>query len=320
MTDRFEEAVRSAARDLGDPGPAPSYHGAWHRGRRRRASKQAALVFAGAALLVALMTVGYPGLDGSRPEGDDLAIDLQAGAPGAEAPAPAAGAAGSTPLASPPPEPATDAAGIVAVDATDEEAGASASATPRQAPESAPPATTQPVVPLPQTTRPASEQDSATAVSPTPAASATRTPSPSPNQDGRTAVPTPNGQSTPPIASTAPGVTGTPTNPNQTPAAVAAAPLQSTRPAAAVLIGPLATLAGARCDTNGDGVGDATCEIQLPYACDGDNDTRAGYVAVDLNGDGQIDTCTPTSTAFCDTTGDGFGDTPCVIKPDPARG
>ncbi|KAG1649995.1 RNA polymerase sigma-E factor [Nymphon striatum] len=66
--------------------------------------------------------------------------------------------------------------------------------------------------------------------------------------------------------------------------------------------------------TTGDGVTAATCDLLPPYSCVAVADARFGYQAIDVDGDGQVETCVALPVTTCDTTGDGVGDTPCTIE------
>gem|GEM_PF-951391 len=83
MTDRFEDAVRQAARGLGDgggTGELPDYRGAYVRGRRRRAFKQGGLASAGALVLLAALTVGVNNLPFRQDVSEtDVALDVVVG-------------------------------------------------------------------------------------------------------------------------------------------------------------------------------------------------------------------------------------------------
>lgn len=68
------------------------------------------------------------------------------------------------------------------------------------------------------------------------------------------------------------------------------------------------------CDLDGDALADATCQLYPDYACTGSGDVRAGYTAVDRDGDQVIDTCVAQGLTQCDTNNNGLGDTPCIIE------
>lgn len=318
MTDDFEDAIRAAGRGLGSVGEQPTYAGAWQRGRRRRVMKRAAISAAGACALVAAFAtdVGrFPG--GTEIQVDDVAIESQ----GVPAPATAEFVPTSVPTTEPIPEPTSDSEPFAAA-ATD--AVASATVIVPETP------TVEPQV-LP-TTEPAAV---ATAV-PTSVPAPTETPAAAPEPTSTTApVVTP--EPTSPAAATAeestpePGIADAPgsdpaVDPSVTrdpnafvdtlpgPDEAGPAP-QASQVAADARLAPDAVLTPGPqpCDTDGDAVPDARCELLASYPCKGEGDVRAGFLPIDSDEDGVADSCIADVVTFCDTTGDQLGDTPCRI-------
>lgn len=325
MNDRFEDAVRDAARDLSASGGSrdlPDYGQAWKRGRRRRLTKQVGIACAGACALFAVATVNLDSLRGpSSTETDDVAlsIDVATAVPTTQKlepatasevpPVPSAEAAASsatlvdptvTPAASPTEESAT---------------AATIEPTPVPAVESQPqPPTPVPVVP--------SATPTPIPVPPTPTPTPPPPPTPTPTPELVFVDPTPSAavtlQPEAPTATPTPASdkknetsTGTATRPTDV---LPTAPRVGAADAALVLSDAPSVAAGQRCDTTGDGQGDAKCELLPRYPCVADSEVRLAYEAFDTSGDGVLDSCIAVVATTCDTSGDGIGDTPCIIK------
>ncbi len=69
-----------------------------------------------------------------------------------------------------------------------------------------------------------------------------------------------------------------------------------------------------KCDLDGDGSADAFCELLTTYGCTSPDQARPDFQAVDLNGDGALETCVPLVETTCDTTGDGIANVTCRIE------
>jgi len=175
MTDKFEDALRDAARGLG-AGAAhsvPTYHDAWARGRRRRFIKQGALAVAGAALVVGAIGINLGGF-GQPGSVDTTDVALESDAVPAE---PAEVPPGPTEI------PATTAP-VTAVPATPTEVPLEAvdgnveADSPEPTPTSPPPTATQTPPPaptataVPQAPPPSTSVPTATAIPPAPTATA----------------------------------------------------------------------------------------------------------------------------------------------------
>jgi len=321
MTDRFEDAVRDAARGLPSAsGDMPTYHDAWNRGRRRRMVKRSALAAAGVVVLLAALTVNLGRIPGAgQSEVGDVATGAEAATPVFE-PTPLAttspieppAAASVVPEAAvvtpAPDEPTPNAAGA-------SESGAAPSAT------AAPAAATQPVPTAPAsnpTTVPARVEPTAV---PTPETQ-TSEPGPAPTADTQDVVPTPVDDPAQAAETTQDpdDAAGTPQQPAD-PGAPDEPQLAFTTAAAAdaTLLGGAAGGVDLPCDIDQDGLADATCELLVfEYACTGGVDVRPGYTGMDLDGDELVDTCVVMDITLCDTESDGRGDTPCIIKLIPA--
>jgi hypothetical protein len=72
------------------------------------------------------------------------------------------------------------------------------------------------------------------------------------------------------------------------------------------------------CTINPGAPADATCTLLRPYECQEPDQVRPGYESVDTDLDGIPDLCIVVDTTTCDTTGDGLGDTPCIIVLEPS--
>lgn len=340
MTDRFEEAVRDAVQGLPSAAPdMPTYHGAWDRGRRRRLIKRSALAAAGACLFVAALAVNVGRIPGSgTTEVDDIATSLDVATAVVE-PTPLAT---TSPLETPDPSSASSTAPTLAVP------------TPTTHPERDLAEDTGPtaVEPAPTTPPPAAEptpsaestesSGSADTVEPAPTAPAvTSTATPVPEAPTVEPAPSPveTADADPSASGPAePGGDGdllTETDPGQA-AGTAQQPADSQAPTdtepggqlsftgpgpgdAVVLDAPSGDGASP-CDLDGDLIADASCELLADYACTGNGDVRAGYSAIDSNGDQLADTCVALDITVCDTVFDGAGDTPCIIELLPAGG
>ena len=312
MTDRFEDAVRDAARNLtATNGGAPTYHDAWQRGRRRQLIKRSALAGAGALVLVAALMVNLGRVPGPRSnETEEVVAGAAATAPVVPTTAPVQSPV-PTPAASsvliPTPAAGSPQAALVPpteppVEATPVPSAANSTAIPTAVPPTAAPGVAATPVP---TAKPG----------PTPLPAATAVPF-----DGSDPLPTADPdadaatQSIPPEGS---GGTG-PAPGSETgtgPAAEAPPAIAATgQRADAVVVGGFASGEGRPCDVNGDGVVDASCDLLADYPCTGAGDVRLGYTSVDDNGDLVADTCRAVGLTACDTNRDGLGDTPCIIE------
>lgn len=334
MTDSFEDAVRSAGRGLASPEPAPTYHGAWKRGRRRRLAKRSAVAVAGVvALVVAFST------DLGRFQGGSTTIDVDDVAmQGDVVPAPTAPsvAASTTPSFEPTSVPvATTEPVVVEPDVTPDAAasgltasepdlaldGEAAAATTNQGeptpaptePSVVPPTAVPTVIPTPTLVpEPTAVPTSEPTVEPTPTPSIAAAPDPDPSP---ATLADPSGQ-----ADSADDTQTTPAD--ETPGSVDTLPpvdpQSATRlglPAdARIAPGAIADGAELQCDIDGDGTAEAVCELLPMYLCDSIDEVRAGYQGLDLDGDNTIDTCVAIAQTTCDTTGDGVGDASCRIR------
>ena len=345
MSDGFERAVRDAAATLAESGSPPSYHTSWQRGLRRRLAKRAAVAVLGVGALAAVFVVDtdrIPGR-GSGGESDDIAV-AASGLP-ADAGASEGDNEGS--------QPATDDLGPAPADqspavstATESPQGDSAddgrtgdpfpSATPAletavpsaepestNAAEQAPadgqaPALTATPVPTPRPTPAATATPVPTV---TAAASPSSTPLPAFSAPEQTPDPTstattgPNAEAT----STGPDFTASPTPSSTEIDGPALLPDQGNppldaRPADAAIIGPGANGAELACTTLPGGA-KSTCTLLRSYRCGATGVAEPGYLGVDSDGDGIVDQCIPNVQTYCDLTGDGLGDVPCIIKP-----
>jgi len=349
MTDRFEEAVRQAARGLTEGADAdmPTYHAAWERGRRRRFRKQAGLTFAGAVLLLGAVAGGLGNLPGrGGAEVDDVALDAEVAT---AAPVLSDEVATTEPLPSPPlpstgptatPPPVTSSAQAdapAAVEPVETPEPAVATEAPEAAaPTVAPPvATAVPATPEPTATAPAAEpqpgaQDSAQNATADGEPNATEPSAlePSNTESGDSGLSdsdTPHGgdpaaqslatDSPPPAADSPPDDVARQT---ETPGLTAAIPnvtfIGPDQKPDATLLGNGADGAQLPCDRSGDAIADATCRLLPRYSCTGDGDVRPAYTAIDLDEDGELDTCVASGLTACDSTGDGLADTPCTIE------
>ena len=313
MTDRFEDAVREAARGLGHSSTElPTYHDAWQRGRRRRVVKRSALAVAGALVFVAAIGVNTGRFPGSNTtEVDDVAVAVPASTPQFE----------PTPVATTPP-----------VDQPDTST-------------SPPPLVTIPTVPAPTPTG-TSEAESATSavesptVAPTPPPVATATPAPvaEPTVAATaepTAIPDPTASPVEPQPTVAAQDSAQPTaepeqadpaatSPTDEPPGSEAPPGEPQlafttsgrgQPASAIVLADGDTVgASSPCDLDSDGTAEGRCELLPDYACTDSTEARPGYEAIDSDGDGVVDLCSAIEVTFCDTTGDGLGDTACIIE------
>ena len=370
MTDPFEEAVRAAGRGLATTEPAPSYHGAWKRGRRRKLAKRSAIAVAGAFALVVAFggDLGRFQGGGTTIEVDDIATESEL------VPAPTAAVAepttapivtadaDQTGAAQAAPDLDIDAATTAAEadgveDATadaangDSPAGSAsdestsvegssdgtspagsvpavvATPTPVPPPTPAPTAAPTPVPTAAPTVEPTAtpEVGAAQNPDPTPPETATLLDPTEPNDD----VPTDGGQTD--AGQTGEAPTGeAPNGDTQTGPADAdpgtvdtlppGSPQASTgnrlgRPAdARIAPGSVPEQGLLKCDLDGDGTADALCELLTPYSCTSPDQARADYQAVDLNGDGAVETCVPLVETTCDTTGDGVANVTCRIE------
>ena len=345
MTDPFEEAVRAAGRGLADAAPAPTYHGAWKRGRRRRLAKRSAVAVVGAlALVVAFGTdIGRLPGGGTSIDVDDVALETEL------VPAPLTTVVPTT-------APVTSAVPDEGASAPDLDLDASSEAAPTEvqsepgpaeadATETGPaptplPSTPAPSTPIPSNAVPATpvpsntipEPEPTTTVAPEPTVQATPLPEnePTPDTSAAAVAPTPTpGTATSaapadlsnPEGSPEPGQSGDTNDGDQTQTGLADQPPASTTRLGApadARIAPDAIRNGAEstCDLDGDGAADAFCEPLPMYRCSGADEVRADYQALDLDGDGTVDTCVAVVQTTCDTTGDGIGDVSCLIRID----
>lgn len=333
MTDEFEDLIRSAGRDLAGPmGNAPTYHGAWERGRRRRRFKQGALAAAGALVLVVALGANIDRLRGNEAiEVDEVTIRSEG------VPAPTELAEPSPDVFEPTAVPETAPVDSGSSDADRgervEPEGAAdaplptalpiptATPLPEPAPQSPTPVPTVPPTPVPTQTAPATEDAPSTALAPpeptaTPTAvppAPTSTPAPAPTS---TPVPTATGV---PVAGVEPTSTPTPT-PTPSPAPLVAPDARLGGPADA-LVNPDESIDGVEveCAVATDDGAQAKCTLLVEYRCPSADQVRDGYDAVDTDGDGENDTCRPNADAStCDTDGDGLADTFCRIARDRA--
>ena len=326
MTDRFEDAVRDAAKGLSSAsGDLPTYHVAWNSGRRRRMVKRSALAAAGAVVVLAALTVNlgrFPGA--AESEVDDVATGIERVTPVFE-PTPLAT---TSPIGPPAATSSAVPVGSAATPAPGEPAP-NAAGTSGNGPESH--ATTSPVtatatepVPTASPSNPAAVRTVTPApLEPTPQTQTSDT-GPAPTADAQSAVLTP--------ADEPAQAADTPVSPNDDEAAGklqqpadAGSPdkpqpaFTSASAVDATILGAAARGVAIPCDTDQDGLADATCELLVfDYPCTGGSDVRPGYTAMDLDGDERVDTCAVMDVTLCDTASDGRGDTPCIIKLIPA--
>lgn len=333
MTDRFEDAVRDAARGLADAptGDIPTYHGAWQRGRRRRMIKQAGVASAGVLALLLALTVNLGNvLNRSGEDTSEVATDAQIATVVPTTP-PLDPAASTAPVFAPTPEPTVDddAAASAAIPApttvaaevpppTSTPAAAAQAAAPTAAPTVVPPTAVPPTAtpvptaaPTPPPTATAEPSVAFTSPAPTPTIGVATDPSDTdPTDTSRLPEDGATAQTGPEIASS--------TGPAALPSITFIGPNQK---ADAIVLEASAGATESPCDLDRDGVADATCKLFQPYACTGDGDVRGGYLPVDLDEDGAFDTCVGQATTACDTSGDDLADTPCTIMllPTPAE-
>ena len=313
MTDRFEEAVRQAARGLGEQGPnglhhdTPTYHDAWQRGRRRRFVKRSALAAAGALVFIAALSVNlgrFPGTDST--DVDDVAVVVAAVTPSfvptplattSPVGSPTAAPVPTVPIPTAPPTQPT--AGSSA-----ESAVPAATAAPAPPTATAPPvATDVPVQTVETTPAPTTAAATGPTATPDPAESADSSQSPEVTPEAAT-QPTPEGTTATDGLSTEPELAFTTAGPGQ--------------PADVIVLEPANRLSELACDIDQDGKADATCDLLPDYVCDSDTKVEPGYEPIDSDNDGTVDMCRAVGLTICDTTGDGVGDTPCIVELIPA--
>jgi len=339
MTDRFEDAVRDAARDLADgssPHP-PTYHAAWRRGRRRRSLKHAGMAVAGVLVLLAALTANLGRIPGSNStEVDEVVV-------GAEAAVEVA-----TPAfvpTTPPIEAEMPAVQVMPEQDPDESDQGTGTVA---APESPAPVPSAQVDPAPTNTGAVTPQPRPTARATVPSPStvqATPTtndtaapPAPEPTADPAAAGPAPEQDQLPPeptqeptpeptiepflVEPTAdprsandpdPDAAGTSTGTGVVPQGVPDPSTSPGAPADAALVGPVIEGVAPCLLTDGSS-GEVNCELLADYPCASAAEARLSFQAIDVDGDGVIETCLVIpGTPQCDTTGDGLGDTPCRI-------
>lgn len=324
MSDRFEEAVREAARGLASTPDQPSYHEAWDRGRARRLRKRTALLGAGSLMLLFALTLN---LGSPSSEVDDIAL------------------VGDPTVATATPELPDDGADTSPVefddaddtdDVDDEQSASSltteqtptvvaseATSTPLPATEPGPSSIVETApVPTPTAVQPA---PSPTAVRPAPSPTSVQQSdtSPTPTPDSAASSDAPRATSTPTAStatSQAPTSTPAPPEPSATPdTRVAVTPVPTASPAATPTPEPTT---GSETTTTTPGTGEEptpdpdTSETTSSPPGEGEDGPEPQALPAsppDPSADATVIGGTDSDVALCDTTGDGNPDAQCQM-------